>query len=223
MANVAVEYYRSGMSNKSPMTRRGFCLLGGAAALLPAVGIGADGPDAGEDEMRSVSALTTERWNFFKDSYWYVPAANLRAYIYTPGSQEVTFATDQTVIHITDYRRGYFWGVTGVQLGDGNISYRSLVGSVTPAGSVYLAFTPFDAGRNATVTQGFGEMQKKLGQWTMVNQMSSGPGAQLSMFHWAYMLQTKPGRRTWDSLPGSGLSVPEFLQDCPPGPELRRA
>src|SRR5262249_60212398 len=85
-------------------------------------------------------ARTTTRWDFFRASYWYVPAPNLRAYLYTPESQTITFASDQTVFNITQYRRGYFWGTVGTQLSGSDISYQSIVGSVTPEGKLYLTF-----------------------------------------------------------------------------------
>ena len=41
-------------------------------------------------------------------------------------------------------------------------------------------------------------------------QMSSGDRNRTA--HWAYMLQTRPGEPSWDSLPGVGLSAPEMLE-----------
>jgi hypothetical protein len=201
----------------TPITRRGFCFLGGASALFPGMALAqaAPEPDA------HVGRASTARWDWLANTYWYVPAANLRAYVYTASNQKLSYVTDQTVFQITAYVRGYFWGVIGAKLGDNAITYKSLVGSVTPEGRVYLSFTPFDPNEHSTVTLGLGVMERKLGQWLMANQMSTGPGARLAVFHWAYMARTEPGRRSWASLPGVGMSVPEFMQDCPPGPKLQ--
>lgn len=203
----------------SPLSRRSFCLLGGASALLPGLAL-AQTPEIAP-ESRTVASASTARWNWLANTYWYVPAPYLRAYVYTSSNQKLTYAADQTVFRITAYQRGYFWGTVGVQLSGGSITYMSLVGSVTPEGQVYLSFTPFDANVTSSVTIGHGVMVRRLGQWLMANQMSSGPGARLAVFHWAYMARTEPGRRSWASLPGAGISVPEFMQDCPPGPELQ--
>ena len=201
----------------SPLSRRSFCLLGGASALLPGLAL-AQTPSA-DPESRTAAAASTARWDWLANTYWYVPAPYLRAYFYTSSNQKLTYVTDQTVFHITGYQRGYFWGVIGVQFSGGSISYMSLVGSITPEGKAYFSFTPFDASSTSKVTIGHGVMVRRLGQWLMANQMISGPGATLEIFHWAYMAQTQPGRRSWASLPGAGISVPEFLQDCPAGPE----
>jgi hypothetical protein len=42
-------------------------------------------------------------------------------------------------------------------------------------------------------------------------QMSSGDRNRTA--HWAYMVQTRPGEPSWESLPGVGLSVPEMLEE----------
>lgn len=202
----------------NPITRRGFCLLGGASALLPGLSLAALADDSVSDS-RAIAPITP-RWDWLKNTFWYVPAPHLRAYLYTPSNQTLTYLVDQTVFHITGYLRGYFWGVTGTMFSGGEISYRSLVGSVTPEGQVYLSFTPFDPTVKTTISQGFGVMVRRLGQWTMANQMSTAPNAELAVFHWAYMVQTMPGRRSWRVLPGAGISVPEFLQNCPAGPTL---
>jgi hypothetical protein len=202
-----------------PFTRRGFLALGGAAAFLPGV---AAAQSADEAEPRAL-ARNTSRWDFLRGSFWYVPAPNLRAYVYATKSQKITYVSDQTVFQITDYRRGYFWGRSGTQLSGGTIGYRAIVGSVTPEGAIYLTFTPFGAGPTSIITIGLGQMEKRLGQWTMANQMSSGPGVPFAIYHWAYMVRTFPGRRSWNSLPGSGLSVQDFMADCPPAPELTRS
>jgi hypothetical protein len=78
---------------------------------------------------------------------------------------------------------------------------------VTPEGKVLLHFT---SGSNTT--EGFGLMTRKGGRWTMENQMFSGSSTN-QIGHWAYMAQTRPGMRSWHSLPSAGVSVPRFLSN----------
>ncbi|MDX2035255.1 MAG: hypothetical protein SFX72_01290 [Isosphaeraceae bacterium] len=39
-------------------------------------------------------------------------------------------------------------------------------------------------------------------------------GSSAQVGHWAYMVQTRPGRPGWNSLPVAGVWVPEFLSNC---------
>jgi hypothetical protein len=71
---------------------------------------------------------------------------------------------------------------------------------------------PYSLGNSPTT--GLGRIVKKGGQWTMENQMSTGLGA-VQIGHWAYMVQTKPGQPSWNSLPGVNVSVEQFLAQCP--------
>jgi len=165
----------------------------------------------------SLAYDTSAKWNWFANSYWYVPTKNLTAYEYTPGTNTISEVNDQTVFQITNYVNGYFWGKVVSQLGTGVPACNSLVGSVTPEGNVYLTFTPNPYSDGESVTYGFGKMVLKNRQWMMVNQMSAGPsGYQIG--HWAYMVQTKQGQASWLSLPGISVSVKTFLDNCPSGP-----
>ncbi len=148
---------------------------------------------------------TPTRWAWLQDTYWYVPQANVSAILFDASSGSLLPVSDQTVYHISGYRNGYFWGETVAQLGSGSPSSSSLVGSVTPQGRVLLHFT---SGSN--VTEGYGEMTRKGRQWTMENQMFTGSSSG-QIGHWAYMVQTRPGMRSWNSLPSVGVSVPQFL------------
>lgn len=161
-----------------------------------------------------VNAATTDKWAWIKDTYWYVPTKNIPAYTYSPLKNSLATLSDQTVFHITGYANGYFWANVVVQSGSNPISCQSLVGSVTPEGKVYLNFNvlPYTPGTAPTI--GFGAMVKKGGQWTMENQMSTGSNS-LQVGHWAYMLLTKPGDASWNSLPEVNMSVNSFLAQCP--------
>lgn len=152
------------------------------------------------------SLATPRRWAWLADTYWYVPRANLPATLYDSASGALVPVPDQTVYHISGYRNGYFWGETVTQFGSGSPSSSSLVGSVTPQGRVLLSFT-----NSSGVTQGYGTMTRKGTQWTMENQMFSAPSSGMQIGHWAYMLQTRPGMRSWKSLPLAKTSVPTFL------------
>ena len=64
-------------------------------------------------------------------------------------------------------------------------------------------------------------MEKRRGEWTMVNQMTS-PTIGGTLSHWAYMIQSKPGMATYNSLPFARESIPDFMSACPPGPMIDR-
>ncbi len=155
-------------------------------------------------------------WNWLAGTYWYVPAENLLAYVARTSTQQVHEINDQTVFYIAESRNGYFWGQTAVQLGDQPRTCYFLFGSVSPSGNVLLAFTTSSQAQGQpVVTHGSGVMCLFGGEAAMLKQMTTGP-AQLQVSHWAYMLQTKEGDPTWESLPGVGISVPDFLSPCQP-------
>lgn len=153
-------------------------------------------------------------WSTIVGTTWVVPKTNLPAVSFDPATQVITKTRDQTVYQITGYRDGYFWGPTAAKLGNGPIACKSLVGSVTPQGEVLLLFTQQIGNGQTLLNQGFGQMIRKNGEWTMQNQTGTD-----SMAHWAYMVQSKPGDATWESLPGVGMSVEEFMSGCPAGPQ----
>jgi len=201
----------------------------GANGLAPAQGASpiaphtspADAVEADSQGAASPATGTVARWRWLNDTFWYVPTSNLPAFLFIAKPEILLPISDQTVFHITDFRDGYFWGRTVVQLGP-NESQRtclSLVGSITPEGRVLLTFTPTDLSGQPTVTQGIGQMRFRLGQWRMEPQMSTGP-VQSQVIHWAYMTQSRPDEPSWESLPGVGVSIPDFLSHCPGGPHL---
>ena len=146
-----------------------------------------------------------DRWSWLTNTYWYVPAANLDAVVYSPNTGTIAMLPDQTVYHISGYRSGYFWGETVTQLGQAAPTSSALVGSVTPQGRLLLTFTS----STDTIT-GYGVMNRKHGVWTMENQMfTSSSSSQIG--HWAYMVPTRPGTASWRSLPSVGVSVPTFM------------
>ena len=148
----------------------------------------------------------TSRWAWLENTYWYVPKPNLPATIFNPGTGALGVVPDQTVYHISGYRGGYFWGETVAQLGQSTPTSSALVGSVTPQGRVLLWFTS-----SSSAIPGYGVMTCQHGRWTMENQMFTNTSSGSQLGHWAYMVQTRPGMESWQSLPSAGVSVPTFL------------
>ena len=156
-------------------------------------------------------APTAKRWSWLADTYCCVPTKNLPAVLFNRSTDTLAPVNDQTVFQITGYREGCFWGKTVTQLGSSSASSSSLVGSITPQGQVLLTFTQTSSTSSPLVTEGFGKMHRKFGQWTMENQMFTLPGQTLQIGHWAYMVQTHPGLPSRYSLPSAGISVPACL------------
>jgi len=104
----------------------------GTACIARAQNDGAVAPDtpparlAEVDFSRAAPAAreTPDRWNWLKNTYWYVPAPNLPAFLFDADREELTPVLDQTVFHITDYRDGYFWGRTVALLQLGGVANR---------------------------------------------------------------------------------------------------
>ena len=127
--------------------------------------------------IRTAVAPTVGRWSWLADTYWYVPTRNLSAVLFNSSTGTLAPVSDQTVFQITGYREGYFWGKTVTQLGSSPASSSSLVGSVTPQGQALLTFTSTGSTSSPSVTDGYGTMRRKSGQWTMENQMFTSAGS----------------------------------------------
>ena len=164
--------------------------------------------------LSPIGSPTVRRWAWLADSYWCVPTRNLPAVIFSSSTNTLAPVRDQTVFQITGYREGFFWGKSVTQLGSSTPSVSSMVGSVTPQGRVELTFTATGDTSDPTVTEGFGQMRRKFGRWTMENQMFTSPGGTAQLGHWAYMVPTHPGLPSWNALPGVGVSVPTFLAEA---------
>lgn len=153
------------------------------------------------------------QWTFLEDTYWYVPVPYLPAYILVNIDPPQTApVVDQTLWHITSVENGYVFGTVAANFGTG-WSYSTLVGSITPDGAVSFSFTPEDS--DSDVTVGIGKMAYVEGAWFFEMQMTTGSG-QANVTHWAYMAQSLPGDRVWDSLPGyPETSIPEIFSGSP--------
>lgn len=194
-----------------------------AVFLAVWLGISASAPT-----LPATAKGTTTDWSWLANTYWIVPSPNLPAVLFSASSQELVPVSDQTVYHITGYQNGYFWGKNVGQLNGESalVSCSSLIGSVTPDGQVLLGFITTNTDGTSSLQQGFGTMvkqggkkshkkgkkknRKKSQEWTMLNQTGT-----TSFAHWAYMVQSQPGDASWDSLPGVGVSVEDFLAQCP--------
>ncbi len=152
--------------------------------------------------------FTPRRWQWLANTYWIVSPKGLPAIIFNSETGIIAPVQDQTVYHITGYRDGYFWGQTVAQYSSsGAPSSAALVGSVTPEGKLMLNFVS-----PTGVTMGIGSMTFKRGAWTMENQMFTGTDTS-RIGHWAYMVQTRPGMKSFKSLPFVNVSVPTFLSN----------
>ena len=164
-----------------------------------------------------------DSWAWFTDTYWIVPQNGIYSVVHSAKDGSFRVIRGQTVFHITDYFNGYWTGsvvvkVTGAQFP----TCQQVLGQVTPSGEVYMTMYDIDTGlvRNNPV----GQMEKVKGEWVMTNQMTStlGDDEASTMSHWAYMVQSEKGDRTYDRLPFSGESIPDFMSACPPGPTITR-
>jgi hypothetical protein len=189
------------------------------AALLAAALIGAGHADA-RAEQPGLSAPGSSQFNFLRGSTWYVPPQTLPAAQLMLDSGLVEGVIDQTVWQITDYSAGYFWGysiamlkrmATGEQIGSTSCS--RLLGSVTPAGHVHIAFVPQGDHTTSKSTIGTGYFQNVAPQgWTF--EMQTSTGATFVLAHWSYMYQCKAGQPCESRLPGTTMSLSQFVSQC---------
>lgn len=192
--------------------KRNFLMTTGAlaaASMLSGPAGAATNSDAGK---------TGDTWKWLVGTTWCVPDPGTFGYEYDTVSNSLVKITWQTVYQITGYDYGCFWGRAVSQLNQKKY-YSALVGMVGPDGFITLSFKYFDKPTDPAHI-GYGEMirRAKVG-WTMQNQFCD-PRADTTLVQWASMVITKPGDAYWSSLPAIGVSVPEFLADCPPAPKV---
>ncbi|MBS1914315.1 MAG: hypothetical protein JST22_20160 [Bacteroidetes bacterium] len=156
-------------------------------------------------------------WAWLAGTFWYVPRESLPAPAFVQDSEQPLWLTDQTVWWITGYRDGYFWGYAAVQLhppvpGSANSAPagQRLMGSVTPEGAVHITFIASDAESGRAPTIGLGTMRWREPEWRFEMQMSDTVSG-ATVLHWAWMMQCVPGGPFWICLPGTDVSLPEFL------------
>lgn len=143
-----------------------------------------------------------------ENTIWVVPPSTLLAYSYD--SDSVSAEVDQTVWIIDSYDGGFFTGqaYTGIN-GTSTLSQKSMLGSITNNGNVYITFYSGSASPSGLVS-GIGIFKKEQGNYCFIMQMNSGSASQ-GISHWSYMVSVTPDSAYYQDLPGVGLSVPEFL------------
>ncbi|STY31445.1 Uncharacterised protein [Legionella wadsworthii] len=145
----------------------------------------------------------------FKNSTWVVPPQTLLAYVYD--NAIFTPVSDQTVWVISSYNQGYFTGQSYTAINNSLLSQRYLVGSVTTEGKVYITFYSGTSSRTDLVN-GIGDLKvKSSGQCSFIMQMNSGQNGVSGLIHWSYMTPVRPGDVFYNNLPGTHMSVPQFL------------
>lgn len=158
-------------------------------------------------------------WTWLKDTYWYVLTPDLPALQFDTDENKLSWLVDQTVWHIANYRNGYIWGVTSVMMYNAGEempthgprsrpSQLTLLGTITPSGQVQLTFIP--TGRPGSATTGLGQLRQFQGGWAFEMQMSTERMGS-RVLHWANMVQTRVGEKSWEQLPGLSYSVPQML------------
>jgi len=164
------------------------------------------------------SARAYNKWAWFKDTYWIVPKKGIYSVMHLEDGNRFVVTRGQTVFHITDYFNGYWTGVVTVKVTKAQVpSCQYVLGQITPEGKVHM--TMFDVETGEVINTPLGNMVWKRGEWTMVNEMT-GPMTAGTLSHWAYMVQSKKGDRTYKRLPFAHESIPKFMSACPKGPML---
>jgi len=159
-----------------------------------------------------------DNWSWLQDTYWYVPEENLPAVETTFSPLAHQLISDQTVWHIEQYSKGYFWGKQVVKLSTNNqYLCMHLVGSITPQGEIQMTFTftlppEVPPAVNLKVS-GLGKMRLVQSEWQPEMQMTTGVSSLVT--HWAFMKQCRPGEACNQALPGVGIPLHEFLGVCP--------
>ena len=145
----------------------------------------------------------------FTNSSWVVPPQTLLAYLYDNGT--VTPAIDQTVWVINTYDRGYFAGQSYTAINNAILSQKYLIGSVTSEGQVFMTFYSGTSTSTDLIT-GLGNLKvKSSGQCLFTMQMNSGQNGVSGLTHWSYMIPVHPGDVFYNNLPGTNMSVPQFI------------
>jgi hypothetical protein len=160
------------------------------------------------------------KYQFLRGSKWYVPPSTLPAVEVKLTTGIVRAVVDQTVWDITNYRDGYFWGrsaavftyaVTKQPLGEPACA--RMVGSVTPSGRVHITFVPDGLKTMALATVGTGSLSgNNAAGWRFEMQMSTGTTSVIA--HWSYMKRCWAGQACEGKLPGTNLSLADFLAQC---------
>src|SRR5262249_36733571 len=140
-----------------------------------------------------------QRWDRLLVGTWYVPAANLLAYLVGPAGANPVPIADQTIFQITSAHDGVFSGENSVQLSRPTAlgwlrpepMRFTMAGVVTPEGRIRIIFKPIDSDQSSVT--GVGTMQFVDGAWRMTMQMAAAGTAPAYVIHWAYMTKLTAG------------------------------
>jgi len=158
----------------------------------------------------AIKKASTDIYQYcFNNSTWIVPPQTLLAYLYNNGT--ITAASDQTVWVISSYNQGYFSGVSYTSIDNNTLSKKYLIGSVTSDGKVFITFYS-GTSTSTDLVSGIGVLNvKSSGQCSFTMQMNSGQNGVSGLTHWSYMIPANPGDVYYNNLPGTNMSVPQFL------------
>lgn len=139
-------------------------------------------------------AHAQSEYDWLAGSEWYVPAANVLAYLASPTDLSSNIPIgDQTLWNITTSENGVFSGMSVATLnimGELSASQSLMNGVVTPDGQIRIIFTL--VGSADTQTVGIGQFRNQGGIDFMEMQMITGNGSAY-VTHWAYMAQVPDG------------------------------
>jgi len=160
------------------------------------------------------------QYRFLQNSRWYVPTATLPAVELNLRTGNVRAVIDQTVWDIKRYTYGYFWGSTIVRLMRpvtqdpiGDPVCLRMLGSVTPDGQVNITFINEDQTTAVGAVGGIGTLFRASdGRWRFQMQMATGLTSVIA--HSSYMDQCRAGQSCQARLPGTRLSLSQFLALC---------
>ncbi len=138
--------------------------------------------------LNSTAIGQTKRWDTILIGTWYVPPANMLAYLVGPGVIDPVAVADETIFNITTTSGGVFSGTGSVQLTvptpQGATTQPptdfTIQGVVTPSGHIRIEFT-----LSSSQVTGIGNMEKVNHEWRMTMQLASSSSVKL--FHWANM------------------------------------
>ncbi len=97
-----------------------------------------------------------------------------------------TAVADQTVWTIGSYNGGFFTGTAYTGIDGDPASSRSMLGTITNSGDVYITFYSTGTITDNDLVNGIGTFRKEQGTYRFIMQMNSGTVTS-GLSHWSYM------------------------------------
>jgi hypothetical protein len=144
----------------------------------------------------------------FKESVWVVPSTTLLAYKTINDAH--TAVQDQTIWLIDKYTDGYIFGKAYTLIDREPLSQTTIIGSISPLGDVLMSFSNAN-----TITSGQGKFIEQDGNWHFLMQMNtlnSISSGVIGLSHWSYMINITHTDCKLYNLPGTGMSIADFIQ-----------